>query len=77
NRTSQASPHGNMIKNHASLGLHVHLFVRDRKRRGKSAAPFTYCGELDFESWDGEKPITVRWRLTHALSDELLERFQP
>ena len=64
NRTDQKSAHGDTIRNHSDQGFIVHLFVRSEKRiGGGGAAPFVYCGELEFESWSGNKPITVSWRL--------------
>src|SRR5262249_48527537 len=63
NRTTQDSKHGQVIRDHGAMGLHVHLLVRPTKRVGQIVAPFTYCGEVDFVSWEGNAPITVRWRL--------------
>jgi superfamily II DNA or RNA helicase/HKD family nuclease/diadenosine tetraphosphate (Ap4A) HIT family hydrolase len=54
---------------HADLGLHVHLFVRRAAKVNGSAAPFLYCGDCDFASWEGDRPITVRWRLRQPLPD--------
>ena len=52
----------------------IHLFVRKRgKRAASKAAPFFYSGLLDFVRWEGEKPITVWWRLRAPVSDELWE----
>jgi hypothetical protein len=60
------------------LGKQIHLFVRKRGKRGNStAAPFFYCGELVFDRWDGERPITVWWRLKTALSGELISMLMP
>lgn len=64
NRTTQKSNHGQLIKDHEQLGVAIHLFVRAKaKTREGKGETFLYCGLLDFESWSGEKPITVRWRL--------------
>jgi len=30
---------------------------------GGGSAPFVYCGDVDFVDWEGERPITVQWRL--------------
>jgi hypothetical protein len=47
--------------------------VRKRgKRANSTAAPFFYCGELVFERWEGERPITVWWRLKVPLGGELM-----
>lgn len=64
NRTKQQSAHGDLIRGHGEEGCAVHLFVRPHKRVGaKGAAPFIYCGDVDFVSWSGEAPITVHWKL--------------
>jgi len=41
----------------------IHLFVRSEKLRNGKGAPFLYCGQPKFVSWDGEEPITVQWSL--------------
>jgi hypothetical protein len=74
NRTKQNSPHGDAIRNHAEHGLAVHLFARRFKRvNGGGAAPFLYCGDVDFESWDGNSPITVQWKLKTLIPKTLWE----
>jgi superfamily II DNA or RNA helicase len=73
NRTTQASRHGQMISNHRALGLHVHLLVRKTKKIGSKPAPFIYCGEVDFVSWEGQAPISVTWQLREALPSALYD----
>lgn len=64
NRTTQKSNHGQLIRDHEQLGVTIHLFVRAKaKTREGKGETFLYCGPVDFVSWLGEKPITVRWRL--------------
>ena len=62
NRTLQNSKHGRIISG-KEPGYRVHLFVRAEKLRGSTAAPFLYCGQVDFQEWTGEQPITVTWNL--------------
>jgi hypothetical protein len=70
NRTTQEK--GQDIQKHVERGIAVHLFVRDQKKRsGGGSAPFIYCGDVDFRKWEGDKPITVRWRLRDAVPDRL------
>lgn len=71
NRTRQASKHGKAIKNHAAEKTPVHLFVRNKGKERGRACPFVYCGEVDFVRWDGEKPITVWWRLREAVPSHM------
>jgi len=77
NRTVQGSAHGRVIRDHAELGYEVHLFVRRCKRaNGGGAAPFTYCGDVDFVSWSGDAPITVLWRLRNPLPQSVADSLQ-
>jgi len=65
NKTTQDSKPGRMIRDHQAMGLPVHLFVRQRaKTRAQKAAPFVYRGELTFERWEGDGPITVWWKVS-------------
>lgn len=74
NQTSKTSRRGQIIS--GSLpGFQIHLFVRTSKLRGTTAAPFTYCGAVTFQSWDGEKPITVIWKLPRAVPNHLHRLF--
>jgi hypothetical protein len=74
NRTTQASAHGRIISGQ-STEHQLHLFVRTEKKRGQKASPFVYCGDVHFESWIGEKPISVTWRLGEALPPRLHRTF--
>ncbi|RUX10408.1 DUF3427 domain-containing protein, partial [Mesorhizobium sp. M2A.F.Ca.ET.037.01.1.1] len=71
NATTQDSKRGQMICNHRAQGLHVHLLVRPTKKTGSQPTPFTYCGEVDFAAWEGEAPITVRWKLRDGVPPSL------
>jgi superfamily II DNA or RNA helicase/diadenosine tetraphosphate (Ap4A) HIT family hydrolase len=75
NRTKQISKHGEMLRDHLKKGLKVHLFVRRSKRIRSVSAPFYYCGNLVFDSWHGEKPITVDWILTSPVPAWLHQLF--
>jgi Domain of unknown function (DUF3427) len=72
NRTGQASADGQDIEKHAARGIAVHLFVRSQKKRaGGGAAPFVYCGDVEFVAGRGAKPITVQWKLSEAVPARL------
>jgi superfamily II DNA or RNA helicase/HKD family nuclease/diadenosine tetraphosphate (Ap4A) HIT family hydrolase len=75
NRTTRVSKHGQMIQSHREIGLHVHLLVRKTKKTGSKPTPFTYCGEVDFQSWIGDAPITVTWRLREPIPSAILTLF--
>lgn len=67
NSTTKVSKRGNMIRDHRAEGIHVHLLVRPTKKTGALPTPFIYCGEVDFDEWEGDAPITVRWRLRESV----------
>lgn len=71
NSTTQKSGKGQVIKNHNDKGIQVSLFVRPSKKVQGKACKFTYCGEVDFVSWEGEKPITVIWKLRNSVPSHL------
>jgi len=74
NRTARGSKHGQIISGTAP-GYGVHLFVRGNKIRGAKGAPFVYCGDVDFESWEGDAPISVVFRLRAAVPERLRRVF--
>ncbi len=75
NRQARHLPSGRVLRDHENEGLTPVLFVRPRAKNGSQTAPFYYCGELIFESWAGDMPITVQWRLKEQVPDDLYGRF--
>jgi hypothetical protein len=72
NQTSQSSSRGQDLVNHVARGIRIHLCVRHHAKAPNGATmPFVYCGELEFERWEGEKPITVWWKLRRPVPAEL------
>ena len=67
NRTKQDSKHGRMIRDHLNMQIDIHLLIRNRKTLDGKAAPFIYCGPVQFQSWQGEKPISVKWKLSEPV----------
>jgi len=60
------------ICNHKVEGITVHLFVRARaKTREGKGESFLYCGPAEFESWTGDKPITVIWKLATPIPEAI------
>jgi superfamily II DNA or RNA helicase/diadenosine tetraphosphate (Ap4A) HIT family hydrolase/HKD family nuclease len=74
NRTSRSSLHGKIISG-SETGYRIHLFVRSAKKRGGTAAPFIYCGDPVFDSWEGDRPISVNWIIPAPLPPHLLRLF--
>lgn len=70
NRTAQDGSDGRDIRNHVERGFAVHLFIRGQKRMKRGGgAPFTYCGDVQFADWHGNRPVTVRWKLRADVPD--------
>ena len=63
NRTKRDSRPGREIAEHRALGIHVHLFARATAKVRGETQPFAYAGELEFQRWEGDNPITVWWGL--------------
>lgn len=76
NRTRRDSAHGELLRDHSKKGVAVHLFVRRSKKRSGRPAGFTYCGEVHFVDWEGDEPVTIRWRLAQSLPDRLKHSFK-
>lgn len=71
NRTTQASKHGQMIRYHEKKGISVHLFVRRTKKIQGRPAPFYYCGNVIYDKWERERPITIDWKLPIPVPERL------
>jgi hypothetical protein len=54
----------------------VHLFVRRAKKIKGKQAPFVYCGQVGFVDWEGDAPVTVRWRLPEPVPQPLRQTLQ-
>jgi superfamily II DNA or RNA helicase/HKD family nuclease/diadenosine tetraphosphate (Ap4A) HIT family hydrolase len=71
NRNKQDSELGQQIRFQREKGIAVHLFVRSVAKVGGQTKPFYYCGELEFDRWEGEKPITVWWKMKNSVPERL------
>ena len=74
NATGQGTPRGQLYMHHKQHAVQVHLFVRPTAKEAGKAARFFYCGDVEFIRWEGEKPITIWWRLNDTLPTHLHER---
>ena len=66
---------GKGLINHKANGSKLHLFVRKNKLEAKKAAPFYYCGPMEYVSHEGEKPMSVVTGLDHELDEYLKMEF--
>lgn len=67
NATSDTSPTGMRYINHKERGTKVLLFVRGYKETNGLTSPFTYLGEAEYVSHEGNKPISFVWRLKESM----------
>jgi superfamily II DNA or RNA helicase/SAM-dependent methyltransferase/SOS-response transcriptional repressor LexA len=63
NATTPESKRGREIVEHGARGIAIHLFLRDGKMAGGTAAPFEYQGQAKYESHKGSRPMSVVFRL--------------
>lgn len=71
-RDRQASPKIQRYIHHRETGNSISLFVREYKRNGSYTAPFTFLGNADYVSHNGEQPVNFVWNLHTAIPAELL-----
>ena len=72
-RTTRESTEGRRHLDPARYSVTPLLFVRERadERAGVTMA-FRYLGPVDPDGADGERPITIEWRLRYAMPREVL-----
>ena len=65
--TSAALPTGQRYVHHAARGSRVLLFVREQRKQGSVTEPFVCLGFATYESYEGEQPMAIRWRLEREI----------
>ncbi|KAA1189113.1 DUF3427 domain-containing protein [Pseudohalioglobus sediminis] len=75
NSTGPTGKRGRGIIEHRAQGSLVQLFVRKHKLQKGKAAPFIYCGQVDYQGHTSEKPMNVTWLLKTPLSAALYGYF--
>ena len=72
-RTTRESTEGRRHLDPARYGVMLLLFVRERadERAGVTMA-FRYLGPVEPDGAEGERPITIEWRLRYAMPREVL-----
>ena len=69
--TRADSPTGLRYREHARRGSSIMLFARlDQDERA-----FWFLGPARYVSHEGERPMSIRWRLAHALPGDLFAQF--
>jgi len=69
NKQHRAGKTEQKIEQHGKLGVLVHLFARRTSKTNGRTSPFLYCGTCEFVDWEGDRPITVRWRLNQPVPE--------
>lgn len=62
-QTTPESSRGKQVINHQSLGIDIHLFVREQRLINGKAPPFTYHGRVKYKSHSGSAPVSVHFEL--------------
>jgi superfamily II DNA or RNA helicase/HKD family nuclease len=70
--TSASSPTGQRYIHHQTHGGVILLFVREDKEQNGLACPYDFLGPVLYESHNGSRPMSIIWRLMHAIPARLL-----
>lgn len=70
--TSVDSPTGKRYLRHKEEGYTPLLFVRESTPKSGPAAPYYFLGPCSYVSHKGSRPISIVWRLAHAVPARLL-----
>jgi hypothetical protein len=70
--TTAASPTGQRYQHHQEQGTTMNLFIGESKEGLLGAPPYTYAGPVTYVSHEGDRPMRITWRLTHALPPDIL-----
>ena len=75
--TREDSPTGRRYREHAQRGSHILLFVRRRRQdERRVTAPYTFLGPATYVAHQGERPMSITWRLHHPMPAELFEEMK-
>lgn len=69
--TRADSPTGKRYREHARQGSSIMLFAR----RDQDERAFWFLGPARYVSHEGERPMSIRWRLEHELPGDLFAQF--
>ncbi|MDD4084188.1 MAG: DUF3427 domain-containing protein [Acidaminococcaceae bacterium] len=72
--TSESSPTGKRYINQQKNGTKILLFVREFKKDGSEAMPYTFLGSASYVSHKGSKPINIVWKLEKPIPAKYLKK---
>lgn len=75
NNTSQNSERGKNIIYNKDRNINLHIFVRKYKEIDGKVQPYIYIGKADTIKFEGEKPITVLFKLQNKMPEGLYNEF--
>lgn len=71
--TRQNTNTGQNLIHHIQRGYTMLIFARSRKKQNNCTVPFTYLGPATCQSFQGERPIQMIWKLEHPMPVEMFE----
>ncbi len=66
-KTKIQSKDGQRYINHKNTNNKILIFVRENKKEDGFTSPYIYLGQGEIESYHGNKPITIVWRLKNKM----------
>ena len=72
--TSESSPTGKRYINQQKNGTKILLFVREFKKDGGEAMPYTFLGSASYVSHEGSKPMNIVWKLEKPIPAKYLKK---
>lgn len=75
NNTSQDSDRGKNIIYNKDRNINLHIFVRKYREIDGKVQPYIYIGKADTIDFEGEKPITVLFKLQNKMPEGLYNEF--
>ena len=70
----ETSPKIQRYIHHKETENNISLFAREYKHNGSYTAPYTFLGNADYVSHEGERPVSFVWKLHNAIPAELLPK---
>ena len=72
--TNDISETGKRYINHKNTGNKIALFVREYKKDGQIAMPYTFLGFADYVKHDGNKPMNILWKMHDPIPAKLISK---
>jgi superfamily II DNA or RNA helicase len=74
-KTSSDSPVGQRYIHHQEMGNHILLFVRESKKDPYgNTAGYTFLGTADYVKHEGDRPMSITWKLHQPTPAKLLKK---